>query len=187
MRRHDAHGHVVYELPGHVTMRAQDDVIELRVAHELEGAAHPTALGQRGRLLNLQATIPRERLHRLHAPEIWARVDRGDLERLEDVDERLGLLHTLLAEGADTVVAFPVAPAAALGLAYEIEKPQAGAGSSGVLGIHLRMGLRSRACQPFIHSSRALWAAMSSAAISWPATHARHPVTPPAHSPPSQA
>src|SRR5260370_39651138 len=118
-------------------MPAQDDVIELRVAHELEGAAHPTALGQRGRLLNLQATIPRERLHRLHAPEIWARVDRGDLERLEDVDERLGLLHALLAEGADTVVAFPVAPAAGLGVADEIENAhQVSTGVAGAAGFN---------------------------------------------------
>src|SRR5258708_9497773 len=45
------------ELPDHVSVRAQNDVIKLRVAHELEGASYPAAFGHRGRLLNLHPTI----------------------------------------------------------------------------------------------------------------------------------
>src|SRR5712691_8223302 len=116
---HAAADEVLDELPHHVSVRAQNDVIEFRVAHELECAAQPVALSQRGRLLHLEAAIACERPHRLYAAEVRARVDGGDLERLEGVDERLGLLHALLAEGTKPIVSSPVAPAAGLGVADE--------------------------------------------------------------------
>src|SRR5260370_3940217 len=41
---HPAPDQVLDELPDHVSVRAQNGLIELRVAHELQGRPHPPAL-----------------------------------------------------------------------------------------------------------------------------------------------
>src|SRR4029077_7567164 len=48
----------------------------------------------------------------------------GDLERLHDVDQVLGLLHALLAQWPDPVVALPVAATPGFRVAYEKESWQ---------------------------------------------------------------
>src|SRR6266849_7631191 len=157
---------VLDELPDDVPVGAQDGVVELRIAQELEGAAQPVSLSERRRLDDRDFQLPCQRLHSLHAAQIWARVDRRDLERLHDIDERLGLLGALLADGAKAVVALPVAAASGFGVADEIEGGHA-------YGIHLRRLLRSIAFQAFGHCARAASVARCSMAISCPATNAR--------------
>src|SRR2546429_7239737 len=110
---------VLDQLPDQIAMRAQDDIVELGVVHELVSTAQPAALREGRGLLDVDLAVARQRLDGLHAAEVRARVDRGDLERLHHVDQALGLLHALPAERPDAVVALPVAAAAGLRVANE--------------------------------------------------------------------
>src|SRR5258708_24565980 len=99
---------VLDELPDDVAVGAEDDVIELRVAHELERAGQATSLRQRRGLVDLESAILRQRLHRLHAAQIRAGVDGGGVERLENIDQVPRLLDTFLAQRTEAVIALPV-------------------------------------------------------------------------------
>src|SRR5260370_39014687 len=158
---------VLDELPDDVAMRAEDDIIELRVAHELERAGQAAPLRQRRGLLDLESAILRKRLHRLHTAQIRAGVDRRGVERLEDIDQVLRLLDTFLAQRTEAVVPLPVAATAGLGVADEVYSAQG--------TIHSRSDFRSRAFHTFGQSLRASFAARCSIGISCPGTNARRP------------
>src|SRR6266404_3217949 len=129
-------------------------------------AASAAAFRKRGGFVDLEVSIARERLHRLHAAQVRARVDRGDVEWLEDVDQLLGVLDAFLAHRTEAVVALPVTATAGLGVADEVKR---GHPYWPGMGIHLRRRLRSREFHTFGHSLRAFCAARCSIAISCPA------------------
>src|SRR3989449_10423860 len=96
-------------------------------------------------------------------------MDRGDRNQLQQFDQRVGLLLTLLVRRPLPTVPGPVVPASRLRVPDDIE--------AAAQGIHARRRLRSSASQTFRQRARASSAASLSSAMSSPATNARLPLT----------
>src|SRR5437879_10920636 len=93
----------------------------------------------------------------------------GDRKGLQQFDQRVGLLLTLLVQRTLPIVTRPVAPASRLRVPDDIE--------AAAQGIHARRRLRSSASHTFRQRARASSAASLSSAMSSPATNARLPLT----------
>src|SRR3979490_965178 len=109
------------QLPDDVSVRAEHHLVQLGIADELHRAGQPMALGQRWRLLHRQLAGAGQRFDRLHAAQKRTRVNRRDRKRLQDLDERLGLLDSLPGQRALAIVTGPVAPAARLRMPHDIK------------------------------------------------------------------
>src|SRR6267378_127257 len=109
------------QLPDDVSVRAEHHLVQLGIADELHRTRQAVALRQRGGLLHRQFARPGQWLNGLHTAQKGAGVDRRDRKRLEDPDERLGLLDSLLGQRALAVITGPVAPAARLRMPHDIK------------------------------------------------------------------
>src|SRR5205823_12825267 len=112
---------------------------------------------------------PCERLHCLHAPVVRTRMDLRDRKRLQQFDQRVGLLLTLLVQRTLPIVTRPVAPASRLRVPDDIE--------AAAQGIHARRRLRSSASHTLRQRARAPSAASPPTPMRSPATTARLPLT----------
>src|SRR5882672_12473029 len=111
------------ELPDDVAMRAEHHLVQLCIADELHRARQAVALGQRRRLLERKLAHSGQRFDGLDAAQKRAGVNGGDREWREDLDQRLGLLDSLLAQRTLAVIAGPVPPAAGLRVTHDVKRP----------------------------------------------------------------
>lgn len=89
-------------------MGAEDGRGGTDLSRESERRAFPGALGQLVAVLDRDAEPACQRLDRLAAADVRARVDTLDGVRVQDVGELLSLLATLLVERPEPVVAVPL-------------------------------------------------------------------------------
>src|SRR6267142_1410198 len=100
-----------------------DDTPLDKLFDELHRARQAVALGQRRRLLERKLAHSGQRFDGLDAAQKRAGVNGGDREWREDLDQRLGLLDSLLAQRTLAVIAGPVPPAAGLRVTHDVKRP----------------------------------------------------------------